>query len=151
MNLKKIPKTIILLCSLFFAVCFFVSRHCYINTSESLPVGLYMKTQNTITSGCYVVFTPTAKQQQIVSKYVQDNTPLIKRVAAMPGQAYQLPQASGTDSKGRPVTAFDPKTGIVPADHLIVVGNTKFSLDSRYLGFIPRSSIIDTVTPVFVF
>jgi type IV secretory pathway protease TraF len=75
----------------------------------------------------------------------------MKRVAALPGQAYQLPPASDTDSKGRLIAAFEPKTGVVPDSHLVVVGNTKFSLDSRYIGFVPQSSIIDTITPFFVF
>jgi|GEM_PF-2034691 len=146
---SKIIK-IMLLCSLCFAVCFFISQYCYINTSASLPVGLYVKNQKAITRGCYVVFHPTAAQQIHVSKYVK-NLPLMKRVAALPGQAHQLPPASDTDSKGRTITAFEPKTGIVPANHLVVVGNTKFSLDSRYIGFVPQSSIIDTITPLWVF
>jgi len=146
---SKIIK-IMLPCSLFFAVCFFISQYCYINASASLPRGIYLKTSQAIANGSFVVFHPTAAQQILVSKYVQ-NIPLMKRVAALPGQAYQLPPASDIDSKGRPITAFAPKTGIVPDNHLIVVGNTKFSLDSRYIGFVPQSSIIDTITPLFVF
>ena len=150
MTYKRTIITILLLCSLFFAACFFISQYCYINTSASLPVGIYLKISQVITNGSFVVFHPTAAQQILVSKYVQ-NIPLMKRVAALPGQAYQLPPASDTDSKGRPITAFEPKTGIVPDNHLIVVGNTKFSLDSRYIGFVPQSSIMDTITPLFVF
>lgn len=136
--------------SLFFAACFFISQYCYINASASLPLGIYLKTSRAIANGSFVVFHPTAAQQPLVSKYVK-NIPLMKRVAALPGQAYQLPLASDTDSQGRPITAFEPKTGTVPANHLVVVGNTKFSLDSRYIGFVPQSSIIDTITPFFVF
>ena len=135
---------------LFFAVCFFVSQHCYINVSASLPRGIYLKTSQAIANGTYVVFHPTAAQQPLVSKYVK-NTPLMKRVAALPGQAYQLPPASDTDSKGRAITPFCPKTGIVPSEQFVVIGDTKYSLDSRYLGFVPQSSIIDTITPLFVF
>lgn len=142
-------KIIVLSCSLLFIVCFFVSQYCYINTSASLPVGLYAKSKETITHGSYVVFKPTAAQQPLVSKYVK-NIPLIKRVDALSGQSYKLPPAFDTDSKGRPITPFQPKIGIVPTDHLVVVGNTKYSLDSRYLGFIPQASIIDIITPVFV-
>jgi len=146
---SKIIK-IMLPCSLLFAVYFFISQYCYINASASLPRGIYLKTSRAIANGSFVVFHPTVAQQRLVSKYVK-NTPLMKRVAALPGQAYQLLPASDTDSKGRPITAFEPKTGIVPDNHLILVGNTKFSLDSRYIGFVPQSSIIDTITPFFVF
>jgi conjugative transfer signal peptidase TraF len=141
---------IMLPCSLLFAVCFFVSQYCYINVSASLPRGLYLKTSRAIGNGSYVVFHPTAAQQPLVSKYV-NNTPLMKRVAALPGQAYQLPPASDTDSKGRSIKPFYPKTGIVPSAQFVVIGDTKYSLDSRYLGFVPQSSIIDTITPLLVF
>jgi conjugative transfer signal peptidase TraF len=141
---------IMLLCCLFFAVFYFVSQYCYINASGSLPRGLYLKTSRAIANGSFVVFNPTAAQKPLVSKYVKD-TPLMKRVAALPGQAYQLPPASDTDSKGRAVKPFSPKTGIVPPEQFVVIGNTKYSLDSRYLGFIPQSSIVDTITPLFVF
>nr|WP_320194014.1 S26 family signal peptidase [uncultured Desulfobacter sp.] len=141
---------ILLPCSLLFAVCFFVSQYCYINVSSSLPRGLYLKTSRAIAKGSYVVFHPTDSQQALVSKYVK-NTPLMKRVAALPGQAYRLPPASHTDSKGRAITPFFPKTGIVPSAQFVVIGDTKYSLDSRYLGFVPQSSIVDTITPLFVF
>jgi len=141
---------ILLPCSLFFAVCFFVSQYCYINRSASLPRGIYLKTSRAIAKGSFVVFHPTAAQQPLVSKYVK-NTPLMKRVVALPGQVYQLPPASDTDSKGRAVTPFSPKTGIVPSEQFVVIGDTKYSLDSRYLGFVPQSSIVDTIIPLFVF
>ena len=141
---------ILLPCSLLFAVCFFVSQYCYINVSASLPRGLYLKTSRVIGNGSYVVFHPTATQQAIVSKYVK-NTPLIKRVAALPGQEYRLPPASDKDSKGRSIKSFSPKTGIVPFAQFVVIGDTKYSLDSRYLGFVPQSSIVDTITPLLVF
>jgi len=150
MKYKSTRIKILLLCSLFLAACFFISQYCYINTSASLPVGIYLKISQVITNGSFVVFHPTETQQPLVSRYVK-KIPLMKRVAALPGQTYQLPPASYADSKGRPIKAFEPQTGIVPANHLIVVGNTKFSLDSRYIGFVPQSSIIDTVTPLFVF
>lgn len=150
--MKYTSKTIkiMLPCSLCFAVCFFISQYCYINASASLPLGIYLKTSRAIANGSYVVFRPIASQQPLVSKYVT-NTPLMKRVAALPGQAYQLPPALDTDSKGRAITPFSPKTGIVPSEQFVVIGNTKYSLDSRYLGFVPQSSIIDTITPLFVF
>nr|WP_319492494.1 S26 family signal peptidase [uncultured Desulfobacter sp.] len=141
---------ILLPCSLLFAVCFFVSQDCYINVSGSLPRGLYLKTSRAIANGSFVVFNPTAAQKPLVSKYVK-NTPLMKRVAALPGQAYRLPRASDTDSKGRAITPFFPKTGIVPSEQFVVVGDTKYSLDSRYFGFVPQSSIVDTITPLLVF
>ena len=143
-------KQSLIIIGLFVIVAMFVSKFCYINTTASLPRGIYLKTSQPIGNDSFIVFHPTAAQQPLVSKYVK-NTPLMKRVAALPGQTYQLPPASDTDSKGQAITPFSPKTGIVPSAQFIVIGDTKYSLDSRYLGFIPQSSIIDTITPLFVF
>lgn len=129
----------------------FVSQFCYINVTASLPVGLYVKTNQPVKIGSFVVFQPDLNKHPFVAKYLDPDIPLIKRVAALPGQKYQLPPASDIDSKGRAITPFSPGTGIVPSKQLVVIGNTKYSLDSRYLGFVPQSSIIDTITPLLVF
>jgi conjugative transfer signal peptidase TraF len=143
----KIPFYII---SLSAAIALFISQRCYINTTASLPVGLYLKTKQPLKIGSIVVFHPDLDKHPFAAKYLEPDTPLMKRVAALPGRAYQLPPASDTDSKDRPITPWTPVAGIVPARHIIVIGDTKFSLDSRYLGLIPQSSVIDTVTPFFI-
>jgi conjugative transfer signal peptidase TraF len=143
----KVPLYII---SLAAAIALFISQRCYINTTASLPIGLYLKTRQPLKIGTIVVFRPDLDKHPFVAKYLEPDTPLMKRVAALPGQAYQLPPASDADSKGRPITPWTPVTGIVPARHIIVTGDTEFSLDSRYLGLIPQCCVIDTVTPFFI-
>jgi type IV secretory pathway protease TraF len=132
------------------AISLFISQRCYINTTASLPVGLYVKTKQPLKIGSIVVFHPDIDKHPFVAKYLDPDTLLMKRVAALPGQAYQLPPASDTDSKGRPISLWAPVAGIVPARNIIVTGDTEFSLDSRYLGFIPQCCVINTVTPFFI-
>ncbi|NDY73518.1 peptidase [Desulfobacter hydrogenophilus] len=144
-------KHLLFVISLTAIVILFISNYCYINATASLPVGLYLKTNQPIKIGSIVVFYPDLNENPFAAKYVSPGIPLMKRVAFLSGQTFHLPPASNIDSKGRTITPFSPKTGIVPSEQLVVVGNTKYSLDSRYLGFIPQSSIIDTVSPLFVF
>jgi conjugative transfer signal peptidase TraF len=144
-------KQLLFIISLTAIVILFISNYCYINSTASLPIGLYLKTNQPIKVGSIVVFYPDLNGKPFASKYVSPGIPLMKQVAFLSGQRFQLPPASNIDSKGQTITPFSPKTDIVPSGQLIVIGNTKYSLDSRYLGFIPQSSIIDTVSPLFVF
>lgn len=143
-------KTPLYIISLSATIAFFISQRCYINTTASLPVGLYVKTKEPLKIGAIVVFSPDLDKHPFAAKYLEPDTPLMKRVAALPGQTYQLPPASDADSKGCSITPWAPAAGIVPTKHIIVTGDTKFSLDSRYLGFIPQCCVIDTVTPFFI-
>lgn len=143
-------KKLLFIISLSAIVTLFISQFCYINVTASLPVGLYVKTNRPIKIGSIVVFQPDFDKYPFVARYLSSGLPLMKRVTALPGQKYQLPPASNTDSKGRAIKPWAITKGVVPANHIVVIGNTRYSLDSRYLGFISQSSIIDVVTPFLV-
>lgn len=135
---------IVVVCGVFIANC------CYINTTSSLPVGLYIKTDRELTTGSFIVFEPDRQKHSFISRYIKENIPLIKKVAFTPGQNYTLPAAVTVDRSGRKIVPYLPKQGVVPEDHFIVLGNTVNSLDSRYLGLISSSQIIDQVVPFLV-
>lgn len=141
----KIPLYIV---SLTGGVALFISQFCYINITGSLPYGLYVKTHQPIKTGSIVVFRPNIKQYPFVAKYIKPGLPLMKKVSALPGQVYNLPLTSKADSKGNPIIPWTPTTSTVPDNHLFVLGVTKYSLDSRYLGFIPQTSVIHHVRPL---
>jgi len=143
-------KKLLFIISLVAIMTLFISQFCYINVTASLPVGLYVKTNKLIKIGSIVAFRPDFDKYPFVTKYLTPGIPLMKRVAALPGQTYQLPLASDTDSKGHAIKPWAITKGIVPNNYLIVLGDTQYSLDSRYLGFIPQSSIIDIVQPFLV-
>ncbi|MDO1585460.1 conjugative transfer signal peptidase TraF [Rhizobium oryzicola] len=88
--------------------------------------------------------------------------PLIKRVAALPGQhvditdhvaidGRSLPASTvrDRDGEGRPITP-DPG-GIVPPHHLFLHSSFASSYDSRYFGPVPDSGLLGLARPVFTF
>jgi len=88
--------------------------------------------------------------------------PLIKAVAALPGQNVEIGAdvvidgrpipASGiraTDGEGRPLRPF--AGGIVPLDHLFLHSSFASSYDSRYFGPLPTSGLLGLARPVLTF
>ncbi|WP_413786060.1 conjugative transfer signal peptidase TraF (plasmid) [Agrobacterium sp. rho-13.3] len=88
--------------------------------------------------------------------------PLIKTVAALPGQRVKItdhvfidglsvPASSvwRTDGEGRALTS-DPG-GVVPPHHLFLHSPFASSYDSRYFGPVPDSGLLGLARPVFTF
>ncbi|RYD22222.1 MAG: conjugative transfer signal peptidase TraF [Spirochaetia bacterium] len=88
--------------------------------------------------------------------------PLIKTVAALPGQHIEIgvnvtvdgrPLASSkvrtSDGDGRPITPF--KTGIVPLRNLFLHSSFASSYDSRYFGPVPDTGLLGLARPVLTF
>ncbi|WP_430246265.1 conjugative transfer signal peptidase TraF [Neorhizobium sp. DAR64861/K0K2] len=88
--------------------------------------------------------------------------PLIKTVAALPGQHIKIganvtvdgkPLASSivraSDGEGRPITPF--KTGIVPLRNLFLHSSFASSYDSRYFGPVPDTGLLGLARPVLTF
>lgn len=88
--------------------------------------------------------------------------PLIKTVAALPGQHVDItdhvaidgrPLPASTvrdrDGEGRPITP-DPG-GIVPPHHLFLNSSFASSYDSRYFGPVPDSGLLGLAQPVITF
>lgn len=88
--------------------------------------------------------------------------PLIKTVAALPGQRVDVTDHVLVD--GRPLTAssvwrtdgegraIDPHAGgVVPPHHLFLHSSFASSYDSRYFGSVPDSGLLGLARPVFTF
>ncbi len=88
--------------------------------------------------------------------------PLIKTVAALPGQHVDIganvtvdgePLASSivrrSDGEGRPITPF--KTGVVPPKNLFLHSSFASSYDSRYFGPVPDTGLLGLARPVLTF
>ncbi len=125
--------------------------HFYINTTPSVPVGLYAPVPEAIKAGSYVVFD-LPEDNPFYALATEQNyriTKLHKQIVALPGELYSLPEASTKDSKGRPVQGFTPRQGVVPEGMAIVLGETGYSLDSRFYGPVPMEAM-QVVRPVWV-
>jgi conjugative transfer signal peptidase TraF len=88
--------------------------------------------------------------------------PLIKTVAALPGQSVAVgdtveidsavldaSRVRKSDGQGRPIVAFSG--GIVPPGHLFLHSSFASSYDSRYFGPIPDSGLLGFAAPILTF
>ncbi|MBB3138957.1 conjugative transfer signal peptidase TraF [Rhizobium pisi] len=88
--------------------------------------------------------------------------PLIKTVAALPGQSIAIgdtveidgavlsaSRIRRTDGQGRPIVPYSG--GIVPQGHLFLHSSFASSYDSRYFGPIPVSGLLGLAKPILTF
>jgi conjugative transfer signal peptidase TraF len=88
--------------------------------------------------------------------------PLIKAVAALPGQRVQITDhvlidghplpassVSGRDGEGR--VLLPDSGGVIPPHHLFLHSSFASSYDSRYFGPVPDSGLLGLAQPVFTF
>jgi conjugative transfer signal peptidase TraF len=88
--------------------------------------------------------------------------PLIKTVAALPGQRVDISDrvhidgrsvpassVSGTDGEGRAL--LPDSGGVVPPHHLFLHSSFASSYDSRYFGAVSDSGLLGLARPVFTF
>ncbi|MQB12382.1 conjugative transfer signal peptidase TraF [Agrobacterium sp. ICMP 6402] len=144
-----------------------------LNLTPSVPLGLWriLALQRPVEAGDLVFICPpvTASFEEARRRgYVRRGlcpggfAPLIKTVAALPGQHAKIgvnvtvdgkPLASSivraSDGEGRPITPF--KTGIVPPKNLFLHSSFASSYDSRYFGPVPDTGLLGLARPVLTF
>ena len=144
-----------------------------LNLTPSEPLGLWriMALQRPVEVGdlVFICPPPTASFEEARRRgYVRRGlcpggfAPLIKTVAALPGQHVEIganvtvdgkPLASSivraSDGEGRPITPF--KTGIVPLRNLFLHSSFASSYDSRYFGPVPDTGLLGLARPVLTF
>ncbi len=143
-----------LVCVFLLALAAVTGPHFYINTTPSVPMGLYTPVPEAIKAGSYVVFDlPVENPFYVIAKergyYLAKLQKLHKQVVALPGEKYSLPKAAAKDSEGRSVQGFTPRQGVVPPGQVIVLGEPENSLDSRFYGPVPLHGM-QVVRPVWV-
>lgn len=145
----------------------------HINFSNSYPVGIWRFSSSAApTRGDYVVFRfpednhlyPLAVERQYLRRQGSGYAPLMKRLAALPGDAVAVNgsvsingaawphgEVGTTDSSGRPVPRVEG-TSVVPEGFCWVLSDyNSRSFDSRYFGPIPIAAIYATARPVLIF
>ena len=144
-----------------------------LNLTPSEPLGLWriVALQRPVETGDLVFICPpvTASFEEARRRgYVRRGlcpggfAPLIKSVAALPGQHVEigtnvtvdgrpLPASlvRTSDGQGRPITPF--KNGIVPPENLFLHSSFASSYDSRYFGPVPDSGLLGLARPVLTF
>ncbi|WP_041557990.1 conjugative transfer signal peptidase TraF [Novosphingobium sp. PP1Y] len=133
------------------------------NASASAPIGLYrLQVGNQAARGDLVAIMPPRDlaQQMAKRRYLANGMPMLKRIAALPGQTVcrhganvsidgaRVAVAHPRDRSGRPLPVWRG-CHIVLAQQLFVINAVPDSFDSRYFGPIPDAGLIGRAQPLF--
>ena len=133
------------------------------NASASVPVGFYaVHPADRLTAGELLVVRPQAPLAQFmaVRRYLALGVPLIKHVAALPGQivcrsgftitvnGIAEAQAFDRDARGRKLPVWQACRKIQSGEVFLMNAGVPDSFDSRYFGPVPDSTIIGSATPM---
>ena len=134
------------------------------NASNSVPIGLYhiQPTGRLTITELVAVRPPDALAAFLdLNGYLPAGVPMLKRVLALPGQTVcrtgvtitvdglEMGQARERDGRNRPLPAWQG-CRVIGEDELFVMNwQSADSLDSRYFGPLPASSIIGRAVPVW--
>ncbi|MEE3502974.1 S26 family signal peptidase [Acidiphilium acidophilum] len=138
------------------------------NSTASTPIGLWRvlpkSSRDHLRVGDFVLFWPAQRSATLFAKrdYLPLGVPLLKRVAAIAGQTVceqhgqvsidgrPVANALMRDGRGRRLIAW-AGCGRLPSGFIFVlIPNVPTSLDGRYLGPTPISSVIGQVTPLWI-
>ena len=107
-----------------------------------------------IEAGDYILFTWEGADPQ--GKGLKDGMTLVKKVGCLPGQALWMNATEGwcddqflatvknTDFQGDSLRPFLFK-GLVPAQSFFVIGDSEWSYDSRYWGFVAQKRVLGKI------
>lgn len=134
------------------------------NASASAPIGLYsVRLTRILSVGDLVVVRPPKLLERILIQrgYIRGRIPLIKRVAALPGQTVcrhgLLISVDGKptglarewDHRGRPLPVWQGCRTLKCAEVFLMTADEPDSLDGRYFGPLPRSTVIGRAVPLW--
>ena len=144
-----------------------------LNPTPSEPVGLWRieKLDRPVEAGDLVFICPPptamfekARQRGYLRRGLCDHgfAPLIKMVAALPGQHVEVTDdvvidgrslaasvVRKTDGEGRTITPYPG--GVVPPGHFFLHSSFASSYDSRYFGPVPDSGLLGLARPILTF
>ncbi|MCC6469709.1 MAG: S26 family signal peptidase [Alphaproteobacteria bacterium] len=133
------------------------------NASASAPIGLYrIHPDSDPPTGALVAVTPPERLARWLSArgYLPEGVPLLKHVAAKPGQrvcrigdivsvdALAVASARARDGQGRPLPVWRGCRTLQPGELLLLNPDAADSMDGRYFGPLPASTVVGQATPL---
>jgi len=134
------------------------------NASKSVPIGLYqLQPAGRLAVTELVAVRPPEPLATFLdlNGYLPIGVPMLKRVLALPGQTVcrkgltisvdgiDMGEALSRDSRGRPLPVWQG-CRVVAADELFLMNwQSEDSLDGRYFGLVPHSTVIGKALPVW--
>jgi len=134
------------------------------NASASLPIGLYaVRPIGPLHLAELVAVTPPEPVASFLSDrgYLPPGVPLMKRILALPGQvvcrnglsitidAVDVGEAQTRDRRGRELPSWAGCRTLAPGEAFLMNPGVPDSLDGRYFGPLPVSSIFGRAAPVW--
>jgi conjugative transfer signal peptidase TraF len=136
------------------------------NASASVPIGLYhvQPARRLIVTALVVAYPPEPLATFLADGgYLPRGVPLIKRILALPGQtvcrtgltiavnAIQMGAARERDGRGRALPVWQGCRTVAGDEVFLMNWDEPASLDGRYFGPIPLSSIVGHAVPLWTF
>ncbi|MGN1281112.1 MAG: conjugative transfer signal peptidase TraF [Succinivibrio sp.] len=168
MRIKKRLQSLLLLSSIIFGIItlLFTSDHLWINTSESIPKGLYRLSGESISKDSYILFCLDDKHSQFAlkrgylhtGKCENGSSPIGKKVIGQRGDHVSIDE-SGIWINGIYISKSSPLRHDLKDRRLdyevldihlldgeyIVASEYENSYDSRYFGIIRKEQVIGTI------
>ena len=134
------------------------------NASKSVPIGLYqLRPVGRLAVTELVAVRPPEPLATFLdlNGYLPIGVPMLKRVLALPGQTVcrkgltisvdgiDMGDALPRDSHGRPLPVWRGCHAVEPGELFLMNWQSEESLDGRYFGFVPNSSVIGKALPVW--
>ena len=134
------------------------------NPSPSVPVGVYIVTPiDTLEVGALVAVRPPGALETwlVYHRYVDRDTPLLKRIAALPGaevcregstiqiDGEAVAEARERDRLGRPLPVWTGCRVLADDEVFFLNADEPASLDGRYFGPLNDAVIIGRATPLW--
>jgi conjugative transfer signal peptidase TraF len=135
------------------------------NASASVPVGLYaIHPAGRLMANELLVVKPQAALAQFMAarRYLALGVPLVKHVAALPGQivcrsgrtitvdGIVEAEALDRDTRGRKLPVWQACRTIQSGEVFLMNAGVPDSFDGRYFGPVPYSTIIGSATPLWL-
>lgn len=144
-----------------------------VNTSRSIPVGLYWTSDRPVEKGAYVLFCPpqvgviaeAKRRGYLAAGFCPGGYGyMMKRIAATEADAVVIADEGVSvngrllpfsaplvrDRAGRPLVRFNPTRFMIGASELLLMSDvSRTSFDGRYFGPVNRAQIKTVIVPVF--
>jgi conjugal transfer pilin signal peptidase TrbI len=162
----KVNIFVIILGTVLIGFCgYFIDTRLVFSESDSVRYRLFLKVSTPPAPGDYVLVSKDALREEdieLIKKHGINNIPsIVKKIGCSEGEiltvntnleyycgSEYLGQAKTKTRKGFPLKPFI-WNGPVPEGKVFIIGDNPYSYDSRYIGFVDRSHIITTLSPVF--
>lgn len=172
-DLKRISIALFLFFSFWILLFLFNKANYVINTSNSLPLGIYKKYEikNELKQGDIVLYVPSEERKRFMiergywghEKYTQG---LLKRIEGVEGDVFKVTETPlgliliknneknlgfvfKKDSRGRDLNNIGEL--VLDKEEYFLVGTTIKTYDSRYFGAVKKDRIKNIVLPVLTF